>query len=134
MAELKFQEYSYENEEYSQSVELQALQTPKRPEVVTVPLSPTRKLKRISNLEKIITYACLALLVVLGVVMINIRMTVSKVEQEISIIQDGVTQNEGTILQLEQEKNELSKSERIKKIADDQGLSITSDNLRKVKN
>ena len=133
MAELKIQEYSYEQEEYSQSVELQALQTPERPEVVSVPLSPTRKLSRISKAEKLITYSCLALLVVLSVVMINIRMTVSKVEQEISIIQDGVTQNEGTILQLEQEKNELSKSERIKKIADDQGLSITSDNLRKVK-
>ena len=134
MAELKFQEYSYENEEYSQSVELQALQTPERPEVVAVPLSPARKLTRISKIEKMITYACLTLLVVLSVVMISVRMTVSKVEQEISIIQDGVTQNKDTILQLEQEKNELSKSERIKKIADDQGLSITSDNLRKVKN
>jgi cell division protein FtsL len=33
---------------------------------------------------------------------------------------------------LEQEKNELSKTERIQKIAEDNGLSIDDGNLRKV--
>ena len=41
--------------------------------------------------------------------------------------------NEKEITRLQQEKNELSKADRIKQIAEKLGLSINDDNLRKVK-
>lgn len=135
MAELKAHEFPYEMEEeiVIEAVKPQPSPTTDRPEVVVVPLSPSRKLARISKLEKMIVGAMILLLIILSVTMISLRTTISKVEQDISLIQEGVTKSEAEILQLEQEKNELSKSERIKKIAEEQGLSITSDNLRKVK-
>ncbi|HPI99836.1 MAG TPA: cell division protein FtsL [Enterococcus sp.] len=107
--------------------------TPERPEVVVVPLSPARKLSRISTMEKVISLSLLVTFIALGLLMISLRTTISQVEHSISILQDDVTTNEAEILQLEQEKNELSKSERIQKIAEEEGLSINSDNLRKVK-
>ncbi|EOT27991.1 cell division protein FtsL [Enterococcus saccharolyticus] len=107
--------------------------TPERPEVVVVPLSPARKLSRITSMEKVISLSLLVALIALGVLMISLRTTISQVEHDVSILQDDVTTNEAEILQLEQEKNELSKSERIQKIAEEEGLSINSDNLRKVK-
>ncbi|MGX7195599.1 cell division protein FtsL [Enterococcus olivae] len=134
MAELKVHEIPYDIEEEAiQPVASEHSHTPERPEVVVVPLSPSRKLNRISKMEKWLTLVLIAALIGLGLVMINLRTTISKVEQDISIIQDGVTKNEAEILQLEQEKSELSKSERIREIAEEKGLTITSDNLRKVK-
>jgi cell division protein FtsL len=84
-------------------------------------------------MEKVISLSLLVTFIVLGLLMISLRTTISQVEHSISILQDDVTTNEAEILQLEQEKNELSKSERIQKIAEEEGLSINSDNLRKVK-
>ena len=40
---------------------------------------------------------------------------------------------EKTATQLQQEKSELSRSDRLKEIAEKAGLSINDDNLRKVK-
>ncbi len=51
MAELKFEEYSYEmKEQLDQPTPI----APERPEVIVVPLSPARHLQRISKLEKTI--------------------------------------------------------------------------------
>ncbi len=44
-----------------------------------------------------------------------------------------ITQKNQEKTSLVQEKNELSRTERIKKIAEEKGLSINDDNLRKVK-
>jgi cell division protein FtsL len=48
------------------------------------------------------------------------------------LIQSDITEKTTQAEQLEQEKNELSKTERIQKIAEDNGLSIDDGNLRKV--
>ncbi len=106
---------------------------PKRPEIVVVPISPARKLSRISGIEKIIAAVLVVSIVALSIAMINLRTTINRVEHDISVLQEKVTENEAATLQLEQERNELSKSERIQKIAEEEGLSIDSDNLRKVK-
>ena len=68
----------------------------------------------------------------LAILTINIRTTISQVEHDISLIQSDINEKNSQAEQLEQERNELSKTERIKKVAEDNGLSIDDDNLRKV--
>ena len=58
---------------------------------------------------------------------------ISGVEKAITTIQTEITQKNQEKTSLVQEKNELSRTERIKKIAEEKGLSINDDNLRKVK-
>ncbi|AYW48191.1 cell division protein FtsL [Tetragenococcus osmophilus] len=135
MAELKAQDASYEMEEElpQEEMETQPSDTPNRPDVVVVPLSPSRKLAKISRLEKALVTGLLVALVGLGLLTISLRTSISEVEQDVSSLQENVNQGEAEVTRLQQEKNELSKSERIQKIAEDQGLSIDSDHLRKVK-
>ena len=54
-------------------------------------------------------------------------------EKEITSIQTEINDKKQEKTSLEQEKNELSRTERIKQIAEEKGLSINDDNLRKVK-
>lgn len=62
-----------------------------------------------------------------------LRTNISGVEKAITTIQTEITQKNQEKTSLVQEKNELSRTERIKKIAEEKGLSINDDNLRKVK-
>ncbi len=135
MAELKFEEYTYQVDESSEQMIQQAesFYTPERPEVVVVPLSPARRLKRISKLEKVIAVGLIFATLAISLFMIHLRTSITQIEHNISIIQSDVSTEKEKKLQLEQEKSELSKSERIRKIAEEKGLTIHSDNLRKVK-
>ncbi|HLQ39482.1 MAG TPA: cell division protein FtsL [Tetragenococcus sp.] len=135
MAELKAQNlpYEIENETMQEQTNIQPTDTPSRPDVVVVPLSPSRKLEKVSRLEKIVVAALLIVLIALALLTISLRTTISEVEQNVSTKQEQVNQKETEAARLEQEKNELSKSERIQKIAEKKGLKIESENLRKVK-
>ncbi|MDN6640248.1 MAG: cell division protein FtsL [Tetragenococcus sp.] len=135
MAEQKAQDASYEMEEEvsPEQIDTQPSDTPSRPDVVTVPLSPSRKLEKISRLEKALVAFFLTALVGLGLLTISLRTSISEVEQDVSSLQENVNQGKAQVTRLQQEKNELSKSERIQEIAEDQGLSIDSEHLRKVK-
>ncbi len=130
VAELKFEEYSYEMKE---QLDQPTLIAPERPEVIVVPLSPARHLQRISKLEKTIASIFIVALVGVGLLMIQLRTSITQVEQEISLIQGEVVVDSADVLRLEQEKSELSKSDRIREIAEENGLAIQSENLRKVK-
>ncbi len=105
---------------------------PQRPEVIRVPASPARRLKSISTLEKLIAAFVIISVLTLAILTINIRTNISQVEHDISLIQSDINEKTTQAEQLEQEKNELSKTERIQKIAEDNGLSIDDGNLRKV--
>ena len=130
VAELKFEEYSYEmKEQLDQPTPI----APERPEVIVVPLSPARHLQRISKLEKTIASIFIVALVGVGLLMIQLRTSITQVEQEISLIQGEVVVDSADFLRLEQEKSELSKSDRIREIAEENGMAIQSENLRKVK-
>lgn len=135
MAELKFEEYTYQVDESSEQMiqPAESFYTPERPEVVVVPLSPARRLKRISKLEKAIAVGLIFATLAISLFMIHLRTSITQIEHNISIIQSDVSTEKEKKLQLEQEKSELSKSERIRKIAEEKGLTIHSDNLRKVK-
>jgi cell division protein FtsL len=77
--------------------------------------------------------AFLVMLIGLSVVMVNYRNEISKTQNEITSIQTDIDAKEKTATQLQQEKSELSRSDRLKEIAEKAGLSINDDNLRKVK-
>lgn len=138
MAELKVHDYEFREPLESQSLDhseptTEKLPTdPQRPEVIRVPASPARRLKSISTLEKLIAAFVIIAVLTLAILTINIRTNISQVEHDISLIQSDISEKTTQAEQLEQEKNELSKTERIQKIAEDNGLSIDDGNLRKV--
>ena len=68
-----------------------------------------------------------------GILVQPIRLKDCAAGSAISIVENEITTNEKEITRLQQEKNELSKADRIKQIAEKLGLSINDDNLRKVK-
>ncbi|WP_430609859.1 cell division protein FtsL [Enterococcus sp. DIV0876] len=138
MAELKVHDYEFrehQEPEFNQETEHIAEKLPhdpQRPEVIRIPASPHRRLKSISALEKLIAAFVVLAVITLAILTISIRTNISQVEHDISLIQSDINAKTAEAEQLEQEKNELSKTERIKKIAEDQGLSIDDGNLRKV--
>lgn len=135
MAELKFNDFQYDIDYYTtdQATAYEPAAIPVRPEVVPIPLSPARRIRRIGKVERIVVMVAILMVVFSGVLMIRLRASIAQKEQHISTIQAEIALKQKDILSLEQEKAELSKSDRIMKIAEDEGLSIQDDNLRKVK-
>jgi len=129
MAELKNeQNYQFDPKFDSKLEEIQ--QTPDSFEVF---VSPGDRLKRISKVEKLAVAAFLVMVLVLSITMVNYRNAISKTQNEITSIQTDIDAKGKTATQLQQEKSELSRSDRLKEVAEKAGLSINDANLRKVK-
>ncbi|MBL1223806.1 cell division protein FtsL [Enterococcus sp. BWR-S5] len=94
--------------------------------------SPKRRLRNVSLFEKFLSVLLLAAVISIAVLTIQVRTAIVQTTNEITDAQAEITQKEETTLKLEQERNELSKAERIKDIAGKQGLSENDGNLRKV--
>ncbi|WP_248624152.1 cell division protein FtsL [Enterococcus cecorum] len=137
MAELKYEDYSFDiDPSMNQQVEQMnnfVIEEVKRPTIKVVGDSASNKLARISLVEKMIAVSILLFVVFVALVMIYVRTSINQMEHDISIVENEITVNEKEITRLQQEKNELSKADRIKQIAEKLGLSINDDNLRKVK-
>ncbi|XBG82334.1 cell division protein FtsL [Enterococcus cecorum] len=137
MAELKYQDYSFDIDTSMNQPKEQmnsfVIKEVKRPTINNAGVSVANKLKRISLVEKVIAVSILLFVVVVALGMIYIRTSINQMEHDISIVEKEITVNEKEITRLQQEKNELSKADRIKQIAEKLGLSINDDNLRKVK-
>ncbi|GCF93971.1 cell division protein FtsL [Enterococcus florum] len=108
-------------------------QTTQMPDSFDVFVSPAERLKKVSRIEKIAVVGLLLMLIATAVLMVNMRNDVSKTQNEISNIQSQIDEKEKTATQLQQEKNELSRSDRLKEIAEKAELKINDENLRKVK-
>lgn len=126
MAELKDNQRS----QFDYAQPEQPIQTPDSFEIF---VSPADRLKKISRIEKIVAVGLLAMLISMAVIMVNTRNDISKTQNDITNTQTEIDQKEKTATQLQQEKNELSRSDRLKEIAEKDGLSINDENLRKVK-
>ena len=137
MAELKYQDYSFDIDTSMNQPKEQmnsfVIEEVKRPAINNAGVSAANTLKRISLVEKVIAVSILLFVVVVALRMIYIRTSINQMEHDISIVEKEITVNEKEITRLQQEKNELSKADRIKQIAEKLGLSINDDNLRKVK-
>ena len=103
------------------------------PDSFKVFVSPGDRLKKITRVEKFAVLAFLVMLIGLSIVMVNYRNEISKTQNEITSIQTDIDAKEKTATQLQQEKSELSRSDRLKEVAEKEGLSINDSNLRTVK-
>jgi cell division protein FtsL len=134
MAELnKLHEYPYDLPEMVEQPDYYPLpdSTPERE--IELPQSPAKHLRKISNLEKLSIAGMIFAVIALSIFTIMLRTNISGLENDITSIQSETTIKKQEMNSLEQEKSELSRTERIKKIAEEKGLSINDDNLRKVK-
>ncbi|MGX7174343.1 cell division protein FtsL [Enterococcus ratti] len=131
MAELKkIQEYPYDLPEM---VDQSQQQLPDSDQKTILSSSSASHLKHISNLEKLAVVSIILSVIALCVLTVMLRTNISGVEKAITTIQAEITEKNQEKTSLVQEKNELSRTDRIKKIAEEKGLSINDDNLRKVK-
>lgn len=132
MAELKkVQQYPYDLQE----IELPEQPLPDSPseKEIVLPQSPAKRLKQISIFEKL-AVVCIAFSVIaLCVLTVMLRTNISGMEKQIGALQVEYNEKNQEKISLEQEKSELSRTERVKKIAEEKGLSNNDDNLRKVK-
>lgn len=90
------------------------------------------KLAKVSLSEKILVGVLILLLLFFAVLTVQVSTKITRVSENITAIQQNTEMNKETISQLEQEKNELSRAERIKKIAEEAGLTANDDNVRNV--
>lgn len=108
-------------------------QEPKVQRNFDLPQSPKRKLRNISLLEKAIGFLLLVAIIGIAVLTIQVRTSITQMTNEITETQATIQEKEESALKLEQQKNELSKADRIKDVAKNKGLSDNLDNIRKVK-
>lgn len=94
---------------------------------------PKKRLKNISRLEKGIVVLIILLFVTMAVLTIKVTTTITQAEEEISAINQEINLQTDQAAKLEQEKSELSRTERIKKAAEDAGLTVDDENIRNVK-
>ncbi|WP_314060273.1 cell division protein FtsL [uncultured Vagococcus sp.] len=127
MAELKeFEEYDIS---IPQEVDTKVVAAPEEP-VLTY---PKKRLQNISRVEKSIVALFILAFVTMAVLTVKLTTTISRGEEEIAVIQGDIDRKTDQISKLEQEKNELSRADRIKKAAEEAGLEVKDENIRNVK-
>lgn len=100
----------------------------------TVPyLVPQSKLKKVSKLEKIVFCAFVATFLFLSIATIKMTTSINREEEAITSVQQDINTSKSAIDKLEQEKNELLRSDRIKGIAEKANIELREDNIRKIK-
>lgn len=134
MAEVKkVADYDYDYSDNFKQAPVPVQTPPQRPEIIKIPASPARRLKRISRLEKIIGVLLLLSVIGLAILTVYVRTDISQLEHEVSQIEAATAEKGQEKIRLEQEKAELTTTERIKEVAEKQGLKINDDNLGTVK-
>lgn len=100
----------------------------------TCPHSITQKeTKNVSLLEKLIGVVLVCATIGIAIATIQVRTTIVQTMNDITETQAVIKEKEDNALKLEQERSELSKSDRIKDVAKKQGLENNGDNVRTVK-
>jgi len=133
MAELKkVEDFQYD----IPVIEEPATEAEPKPKVqrnLDLPQSPKRKLRNISLLEKTIGFLLLVAIIGIAVLTIQVRTSITQMTNEITETQATIQEKEESALKLEQQKNELSKADRIRDVAKSKGLSDNLDSIRNVK-
>lgn len=94
---------------------------------------PKKKLQNISRAEKVIVALMVVAFLTIAVLTVKLTTTISQAEEDISVILQDITEQESRAAKLEQEKSELSRTERIKQAAEKAGLTVEDENIRNVK-
>lgn len=135
MAELKkVNDFHYESPEMDQPTVATEQDRKMQEETLPVPtLLPKKKLKNVSLLEKLIGVVLVCATIGIAIATIQVRTTIVQTMNDITETQAVIKEKEDNALKLEQERSELSKSDRIKDVAKKQGLENNGDNVRTVK-
>ena len=89
-------------------------------------------LKNISRIEKFAVSLLLVAVLGLAVVTVKLTTTISQAEEDISVMQLDINDKTEKITKLEQKKNEMSRTDKIKAAAEKAGLVINDENIRNV--
>lgn len=89
-------------------------------------------LKNISRIEKFAVSLLLIAVLGLAVVTVKLTTTISQAEEDISVMQLDINDKTEKITKLEQKKNEMSRTDKIKAAAEKAGLVINDENIRNV--
>lgn len=89
-------------------------------------------LKNISRIEKFAVSLLLLAVLGLAVVTVKLTTTISQAEEDISVMQLDINDKTEKITKLEQKKNEMSRTDKIKAAAEKAGLVINDENIRNV--
>lgn len=100
---------------------------------VTPYLVPKRKLDKVSKLEKLVVALFIVTFVVLSVATVQLSTAINQEEKTITAIQQEVSADKEIIEQLEQEKNELSRKDRVNKIAEEADVKHREENIRNIR-
>ena len=93
---------------------------------------PQKRLKKVTRLEKIAMGMLLLIFIGLAFTTIYLSTAIAKESEQISTMQQGISTDNDKIIELEQEKSELSRKDRIKAIAEKSGLKLIEENIKKV--
>lgn len=93
---------------------------------------PKRKLSKVSKVEKVVAGIFVAFALLTAAVTVMMTTMISKAEEVVSLIQIGNVSKQDEINKLEQEKIELSRTERIKEAAEKGNMEIVDTNIRNV--
>lgn len=93
---------------------------------------PKHKLSRVSKIEKVVAGLFIGLAFVTAAVTVKMTTMISKAEEVVSLIQIGNVTKQDDVDKLEQEKIELSRTERIKEAAEKGNMEIVDNNIRNV--
>ena len=113
----------------SEPVELSVIEN--QPESVDFK-QPVSRLARISKIEKLLVAALIVFFIVLSALTVQVSNRVAQYEKEISTIESKNSEINQSVVELEQEKTELSRVDRLNKIAKQAGLSKHEDKIRNV--
>lgn len=137
MAQLKkVDDYQYpiENPNVQRDLQTEPFNAPSSEPVAAnrLPVSSLRHLKRLSRMEKMVIAIIIIGTIAAAILTIQLRANITQVQNEITTIEAQVTEKQHDATELEQERTELSRADRIREIAEANGLEIKDDNLRNV--
>ncbi|MDR1568561.1 MAG: cell division protein FtsL [Streptococcaceae bacterium] len=90
------------------------------------------KLKKVTLLEKCFYTALIITAITLAVSKIYIRNLIESTQTEIGMVQSSIDEKNQKIEDLKQQQNELLRTDRVKEIAEKEGLKTTDNNFRKL--
>lgn len=93
---------------------------------------PKQKLGQITKVEKMISLLLVGCALITAFFTVKMTTTISKAEETVSLMQIKNDTQQDVVNKLEQEKNELSRTEKVKAAAEKGGLEIVDDNIRNV--
>jgi cell division protein FtsL len=101
--------------------------------VSPLPMNPRGKLSKITRYERAVAITILFVFVAFAVAQIFVSTKISSTQNQITTIQAEINSKNDKIDELKQQRNELLRADRVKKIASDRGLSVNENNIRNVR-